>query len=90
MCHTAWSGPSVRFCERYRAVLSLREAKRRDNLGRSAQGARNCFASLALKGLMMCYYGNTFPGFMIPIGSSAALIRCITASSAPPRQSGIM
>lgn len=35
-------------------------------------------------------YGSIFPGFMIPIGSSAALIRRINSSSAPPRQSGIM
>src|SRR5262249_42224408 len=35
-------------------------------------------------------YGSTLPGFMMPNGSSAALIRCITANSAPPRQSGIM
>jgi hypothetical protein len=35
-------------------------------------------------------YGSTFPGFMIPAGSIAALIRCISANSAPPRQSGIM
>ena len=35
-------------------------------------------------------HGSTFPGFMMPSGSSAALIRRITASSAPPRQSGIM
>jgi hypothetical protein len=35
-------------------------------------------------------YGSTLPGFMMPAGSIAALIRCISASSAPPRQSGIM
>ncbi len=35
-------------------------------------------------------YGSTFPGFMMPSGSSAALIRRIVSSSAPPRQSGIM
>ena len=35
-------------------------------------------------------YGSTFPGFMIPSGSSAALIRRIASSSAPPRHPGIM
>ena len=34
--------------------------------------------------------GRHLPGFMMPSGSSACLIRRITASSAPPRQSGIM
>ena len=35
-------------------------------------------------------YGSTLPGFMIPCGSSAALIRRMASSSAPPRQPGIM
>ena len=34
-------------------------------------------------------YGSTLPGFMIPCGSSAALIRRIVSNSAPPRQAGI-
>ena len=35
-------------------------------------------------------YGSSLPGLSRPCGSSAALIRRIRSSSAPPRQSGIM
>ena len=35
-------------------------------------------------------YGSILPGFISPLGSSAALMRRIRSSSAPPRHSGIM
>ncbi len=35
-------------------------------------------------------YGSSLPGFMMPCGSSAALMRRMVSSSAPPRQPGIM
>ena len=41
-------------------------------------------------GVVTVGYGSNFPGLKRPAGSSAALMRRISSSSAPPRQSGIM